>query len=222
MVEILHENSYGIKIERTDFKQRSQVKVVNYYNGGRYIHRTYRFKNIPDRFSSPFISWENLDCCGGWQYDEAYLAHAVQSGKKLYAGITISLKNKYLPNAPTLEEAISNLKQLQNTLSDELCAGIDSRLSSEQYLSTFICRRGTLKDYFELDAIFSFYEKLGASLLDHMKETVCQCCSVEISDFSVPSAPYEYYNAASQAELVTTGLLLGYPIESTASLLTGY
>ena len=95
MAIILHENSHGIKIERTDFKRRSQVKVISYRDDDQHTHRTYRFNKTSNSFSSPFMSWENLDCCGGWAFDEKYLTHAVQDGKKLYAGIAIPLKGKY-------------------------------------------------------------------------------------------------------------------------------
>ena len=44
MAIILHENSHGIKIERTDFKRRSQVKVISYSDEVQHKHRKYRFK----------------------------------------------------------------------------------------------------------------------------------------------------------------------------------
>lgn len=222
MALILHENSRGVKIERTDFKRRSQVKVISYHDDGQYTHRTYRFNNISESFSSPFLSWENLDCCGGWDFDEEYLTHAVQDGKKLYAGITISLQDKYSPNAPTYEKAAADLQQLQKSLPPEICAGIDEHFPRDGWFRTYICRRGTIKDFFDLDTVFLFYESLGVSVSEHVKSTVHQYCDIEMSGFASVSAPYKYHNANSQAELITTGLLLGYPIESTASLITGY
>lgn len=222
MAIILHENSHGIKIERTDFKRRSQVKVISYRDDGQHTHRTYRFNKTSNSFSSPFMSWENLDCCGGWAFDDKYLTHAVQDGKKLYAGIAIPLKGKYFHNAPTHERAASDLQQLQESLPPEICAGIDEHFPQDRWFRTYICRRGAIKDFFDLDAVFLFYENLGVPVSEHVKNTVYQYCNIEMSGFASLSAPYEYYGANSQAELITTGLLLGYPIESTVSLITGY
>jgi len=207
---------------RTDLKRRSYVKVISHYNGADYLHRTYHFNNIPDCFCSPFISWENLDCCGGWSFDKEYLAHAVQDGKKLYADISISLQDEYLPEAPTASEAIARLNQLQNTLPDTLCAGIDRRTSSSKFFNMYICRRGPIRAFFNLDDVFLFYQKLGVQLSEQTKSEILRHCAAEIRDFSDSSAPYVYYDSASPAELITTGLLLGYPIESTASILSGY
>ena len=168
------------------------------------------------------MSWANLDCCGGWSFDEEYLRHAVQNEKKLYADISISLKDRYFPDAPTTPEAIASLYQLQDTLPDTLCAGIDNRISNNKHLNIYICRRGAIKDFFSLNIVFLFYQKLGIHLSDQTKDEVSRYCAIEISDFSSSAAPYVYYDASSPAELITTGLLLGYPIESTASLLEGF
>ena len=56
MSELLHQNSKGVKIVREDYKKRSQVKVFSEFQGKRYILRSYRFNQIPDRFDSPFCS----------------------------------------------------------------------------------------------------------------------------------------------------------------------
>lgn len=222
MSELLHQNSIGISIIRTDLKRRSHVKVISHHNGSDYTHRTYRFNNIPDRYFSIYMSWANLDCCGGWSFDEEYLRHAVQNEKKLYADISISLKDRYFPDAPTTPEAIASLYQLQDTLPDTLCAGIDNRISNNKHLNIYICRRGAIKDFFSLNIVFLFYQKLGIHLSDQTKDEVSRYCVIEISDFSSSAAPYVYYDSSSPAELITTGLLLGYPIESTASLLEGF
>lgn len=123
---------------------------------------------------------------------------------------------------PTHERAVSDLQQLQESLPPEICAGIDEHFPQDRWFRTYICRRGAIKDFFDLDAVFLFYENLGVPVSVHVKNKVYQYCNIEMSGFASLSAPYEYYGANSQAELITTGLLLGYPIESTVSLITGY
>lgn len=219
---ILHQNSLGIKMVREDFKKRSQVKVILENGGKRYCHRTYRFNCIKDTFDSPYISWANLDCCGGWSYDEDYLATAVQSGRKLFAGIVTPLRQQYLPNYPTEDMAKQQFESFRSTLPSDIFADYESEPVSFNNLYTFICRCGRISDYIDLNAVFSFYEKLGIVIPVSMKEKVEHYCDYEIKTFGTSSAPFNYSNAGTGIELITTGLLLGYPIESTASILQGH
>lgn len=188
---------------RGDMKKRSKVTVRNSRGD---CMRIYRFNNIQDRFESPYISWANLDCCGGWACDEVYLDTAVQCGAKLYAGRTQTLK-QYLAFEATLPEGV-------------VAGQEELRESNQHYLYTFICRTGTIADHIDLDAVFDFYTKLG--IYDAPRDAVCRLCNVEIRQYGTANAPFIYFNAATDAEWITTGLLLGYPLESTASILCGY
>ena len=80
MGELLNENSKGVKMILEEYKKRSRVKVFTEYGGKAHIIRSYRFNRISDRFESPYLSWANLDCCGGWACDNEYLDTAVQEG----------------------------------------------------------------------------------------------------------------------------------------------
>ena len=224
MSELLHQNSKGVTIIREDYRKRSQVKVFSEYQGKRHTLRSYRFNNIPDRFDSPFCSWANLDCCGGWSYDETYLDTAVQDGKKLFAGRYQFLKSRCFPDSPSRVEALHEFHKFADGLPSGVIAGIErcGRQKVEDILHTFICREGKLADYFDLNAVFDFYAKLGLIIQPHIIEQVTELCSIEIWTFGGENAPFSYYYANSDVELITTGLLLGYPIESTASILFGY
>ena len=227
MGELLQENSKGGKIIREDYKKRSQVKVFSEYKGKRYIHHSYRFNRVWENFDFPFCSWANLDCCGGWSYDSEYLDTAVQKGKKLYAG-----RHQYLrtpdrrcsPGTPMKDEALQQFYAFTKSLPDNIFADIERLVEAEQFLYTFICRKGTIADYFDLELVFEFYKVLGAELPQSLKQAVRELCTKEIKTFGGPNPPFDYLhlNPAAPAELITTGLLLGYPIESTVSLLCGY
>lgn len=207
---------------REDFKRRSQVKVVNDYEGKRICLRTYRFDFIPEPVEVPYCSWANLDCCGGWSYDEEYLDTAVQKGLKLFAGRATSLKHPYAPNNPTLEEAHQEFEALKSSLPAGCFADIASEQISQNYFYTFICRTGRIADYIDLEMVFQFYEKLGCAIPASERREVEHLCDYEISRFGTSQSPFDYARAFSDAELITTGLLLGYPIESTVSILQGY
>ena len=188
-------NPLGIAFERTDYKKRSKVRVHN--NG--YHLNTYRFNNIPE-FKSPWISWENLDQCGGWNTDPAYLETAVHEGKKLFAS-TVSSKHVTFRESPEVV--------------------IDTRPHDwlEYCNVTCISRKGCLNDYYDLDAVFEHYDRLGITLYETEKALIREWCNVELSVFATEEAPFDHVNVLNPEELVTNGLLLGYPLESTASIL---
>lgn len=207
---------------REDFKARSQVKVVSECNGKRYHLRTYRFNCIPEPIEIPYCSWANLDCCGGWSFDEEYLDTAVQKDLKLFAGRSTLLKGLYTPNFPTRAEVHQRFNAFIDTLPDGVVAGIEPMPVDTRYFNTFICRTGRITDYVNLDTVFSFYMKLGYNISPAVVREVESLCGYEIERYGTDRAPFDYANADTDAEFITTGLLLGYPIESTVSILQGY
>lgn len=221
MSRILHQNSKGITIVRDDFKRRSQVKVYSGFPENKYCIRTYRFDFIQDPIEIPYNSWANLDCCGGWAYDEEYLNTAVQNGLKLFAGISHSLKHIYTPDYPTREEALRQFRIFKDSLPADIFADVEDQQSGSAYLNTFICRIGSISDYINLDTVFEFYEKLGHYVSASEKKEVEHLCACEMKLYGTDRAPFSYSQAGTTAEFITTGLLLGYPIESTVSVLHG-
>ena len=218
---ILHQNSKGVTIVRDDFKRRSQGKVYSGFPENKYCIRTYRFDFIQDPIEIPYNSWANLDCCGGWAYDEEYLNTAVQNGLKLFAGISHSLKHIYTPDYPTRGEALRQFRIFKHTLPTDIFSGVEDQQSGPAYLNTFICRIGSISDYINLDTVFESYEKLGHYVSVSEKKEVEHLCTCEMKLYGTDKAPFSYSQAGTTAEFITTGLLLGYPIESTVSVLHG-
>lgn len=219
---ILHQNSKGIQMVRDDFKVRSQVKVINTASGKNYCLRTYRFDLVHEPIEVPYCSWANLDCCGGWSFDEEYLDTAVQNGLKLFAGRDTWVRDLYRPYGPSRENLERKFRDLKADLPSGIFADIEGIPSREDCFSTYICRAGRITDYIDLDLVFGFYQKLGLVLSEYEKAQVKRLCNYEIRLYGTAQAPFVYSDAVTTAELITTGLLLGYPIESTASILQGY
>ena len=222
MEKVLYQNSKGVSIVREDFKTRSQVKVVSEFAWKRACLRTYRFNLIHEAVEVPYCSWANLDCCGGWSCDEEYLDTAVQKGLKLFAGITKSLKSEYLPNHPTAEEAKRQFDAMKEALPSGVLRGIEDTTEETRVLHMFLCRTGSISDYIDLDRVFSFYEKLGVHVSTMEQQEIRRLCNMEMSCYGTGHAPFQYTRAATPVQLITTGLLLGYPIESTVSILQGH
>ena len=222
MSRILHQNSKGVTIVREDFRLRSQVKVYSGFPENKYCIRTYRFDFIHEPIEIPYCSWANLDCCGGWACDEEYLDTAVQKGLILFAGRVVSLRHQYNPNLPTRQEAERSFEMFQKTMPAGMFAGVERPQKNPNYFYTFICRTGKISDYIDLDTVFAIYGKLGQTIPASVRGEVQRFCEYEMKLYGTDQAPFQYVHAETAAELITTGLLLGYPVESTVSILQGY
>ena len=187
---VLHENSKGIKIVREDYKNRSKVCVLGF--DGSTI-RTYRFNNVPE-YKHPYLSWENLDHCGGWASDDTYLLTAVHNGKKPAAQYYYGY------------ESVPKIKKSKS---------IDV-FTDYIYNCVFITRTCCLKDLFDVDSIIDVYDKQDVFL---RKEELMLYMEKPIMDLMKEKF---FLNQTNETEVVITGLMLGYPIESTASILCGY
>lgn len=187
---LLHENSKGIKIVREDYKNRSKVCVLGF--SGTAI-RIYRFNNVPE-YKHPYLSWENLDHCGGWTTDDTYLLSAVQNKKKPAAQYCYGYDS--VPNINSTKGVEVFVKYIYNWV--------------------FITRTCSLKDLFDIDSIIDAYEKHDIIL---NKEKLMPYMEKPIMDLMKENF---FLNPKNGTEIVITGLMLGYPIESTASILCGY
>lgn len=211
----------GLSLRVRITKKRSKVQVYTEAlpEGKKYTYRVYRFNRTPDRFESPFISWANLDCCNGWEYDEAYLDTAVQEGRKLYAGRSAYVDEQPGGHFPTRREAAEEFAKLCSRLPEGVVGAEERPGLNARVYATFICRCGRIADYYDLDAVFAHYGKLGVVLSAEEQAQIWAYCQMEIQDFGTEKAPFDYRLSETREQLAATGLLLGYPLESTASLL---
>ena len=202
MTEILLENNKGIVFEKTATKNRCKVNVKNKDSG--YIHMTYRFKKDVAPISSPFISWENLNCCGGWSYDKSYLLTAVQDGKKLCSGIYFSTQKE--------------LDDYKSNLPNEYVHFCRTPMVNGPHTVFYIdvARHGAIRDFISPDDVMNTYAMLGVKnfneklLSEFLAQPLYDWISSETFDYGLPKSPEEF---------ILTGLMLGYPLESTAWLL---
>ena len=194
-------NNFCVQTIRKDFKKRSEVKVKTSKN---YLLATIRFNKADIIYDHQYMNWENWNCCGGWAFDRDYLTHAVQSGRKLYAGI-------FADELPDLEEELEQL---------DLLYGIEG----DQSWNAYICRRGCVADYINVGEVLRSYELLGLTFqydeLEYLKELV----NTPIHIFSDPNNRFglNYSEWGAPIEMVFVGMLLGYPIETTAAVLENY
>lgn len=206
---ILHENIHGIQAVRIDYAKRSKVIYVK----DNFIFRAYSFNKVSPAYESQYLSWSNLDCCGGWSYDESYLHTAVQNGQKLYAGSYF-----YANEFGSPEKTRKMIENMFRELPSNCVGGYEPR-TSDRVISFYICRTGCLADYYDIDAVLDYYERLGLRVNEFIRENVRYLATFEISSFGQPDPPVDYLSTFDPVSAIITGLLLGYPIESTASFL---
>ena len=199
-----------IEFHRIDYVKRSKVSVRT-KDGSPLM--TYRFNNIP-QFYHPYLSWTNLDCCNGWSYDNEYLLRAVQDGKKLVAEEELAFTSVESMSEDKIARTLKlespsvkfRIKSLPQLLENPYCP--DSRILE-------IARRGTLADFFDLDEIISAYGRHGVTFCDREIALITEMSHTELFDlFFGKSANWDLFPAP------VLGMGLGYPIESTASILT--
>ena len=136
----------------------------------------------------------------------------MQEGKKLYAGSTISL---WPPN--DLAKAEARLEEIRAAIPNTCLVGKEV-VMNDRFFPFYICRRGCLQDFFDLEQVLEDYRRMGIVLSEQERRILLGLGCIELSQFATGN-PMCYFHCASDAELITTGLLLGYPLESTASLL---
>ena len=167
MPKIIFESNTGVIFEKTEYKNgRCKVDVKGKTRNNLLL--TYRFKNLPE-FQSPYLSWENLNCCGGWECDESYLYTAVQQGKKLFSAITFTMfDDDYVlkhaaHNLPSREDEKNKIEEIKRTLPDDCIMEIEDE-DRRGYCSTFayyfICKKGTIGDHMEIDDVLLAYKRL--------------------------------------------------------------
>lgn len=204
---LLYKSNVGISIYKENLKGICTVKVQVEQPKRNYTLCKYMFPDLTIDYVSDFINWANLNCCGGWAYDKSYLYTAVQNSKKLYAGITV----KEIP------------KEILETLPDDCVYGIEPLEpyggNNPDIHNYYICKTGTIEDYINISKVFYEYEKFGFPLSKEIILEVKNYCRTDIVNFA-SYIPYKYYAPINPSQFITTGLLLGYPIESTISVLS--
>ena len=234
MPEIIFESSVGngIVFEKTSYKN-GRCKVAAKIKSSGITDMTYRFKDLPG-LESQYISWENLSYCCGWNSNDSYLNTAVQCGKKLFAGISFSTYDDagFIQNQLerfgrrflTEDEARAMIEDLKENLPSDclmLQEEPDRKHSMGKTIFADICKKGLIADYIDIDSVFAAYSRLGVHIAADAAIQIQELCRVPIERYAGKSAPYKYFDAKGGVELVVTGLLLGYPLESTAWLIEG-
>ncbi len=199
-------------IFKKDFKKTEHKMYIN--NG--HLMITYKYPKVKREFSSPMLNDENMHLAGGWNFES-------KSDDKTLLNRVI---NKKKPSGFIVEEDISKIKEVQEKANK---AGLETKINEEKrndqtYYELGFTQKGTFGDHFDIDALVKDYEKYWNP---HNKDFV-----LPMDDFintdqlkglkdkklsSFLSFDYGKTDKSSEDNIIT-GLLLGYPIETTVAI----
>lgn len=195
---------------RRDYKKNSVMLAIN--NGN--VVRRYKYPKIQIPFKSEMVRWENLHFCGGLGIPKADGTNA-GADDKLFQAVIHGLKpvGFIITDKPEIYINEAMKSQCKYTINN-----VDWL---QDYKEVAIANDGKLKDNFDLNSLIESYKlmsiEVGWNLLT--KEDESQLLSkgnCYLRDFLVD---WDYANPKSNYDLVLTGLLLGFPIESTVAIM---
>lgn len=161
-----------------------------------------QYQDVGEEYYSPYLSWYNCLFCSNCYFsiapDASYMNNSVQNGKKLVATVTI-------PPTITAERFLSELP--------ESC-GYETKGKNPN--TALIFRKGCLSDYFDCDKITELYRKHGIIFDSIFMKNLFNVPIQELVAGAADKLEFILKIPANLTEkTVLTGLLLGYPLEST-------
>lgn len=208
-----HRNEQGLGLSgfyRRDYRKSSEMLILQ--NG--WLMIKYKYPRIEIPFKSPMHNWRNILYCGGFSLNDENgeplwtrekLFKAIASRKKPVGFIVIEKKDEafYLENARL--NGLIYKKQKPDMMGK---------------MEIGFANSGTFNDHFSLtDLIDSYLIMADASSLELFIE-LKKILSLKNKKLSFFLDGYDYANPKTEYELILTGLILGYPIESTFSILS--
>lgn len=197
---------------RKDYKNHSRMYVLNRGN----VLNFYNYPNTQIPFTSDMLRWENLYHCGGYGVEKDNGAQ-VYTQENLFETVLSGLK----PMAFLFVREEDTDRFIDRAKDKDLLYTINPH-SFEGYCEVAVAQKGRIKDHFNLNDLIESYRimsrRCGFELLTREEEDYILAKSdSKLSDFI---RGFDYGNPVTNVDFVLTGLLLGYPIESTFAILT--
>jgi hypothetical protein len=193
-----------------DFKNGNRHTKI--YNNG-YLMTKYCYPIIDQKFYSQLVNYENLHLCGGWSFEGfedknqcilRVLDHLKPMGEEIY-----------------YEEEILEMKEKINRVSGKEFAYkvVTNKYTVKDSVSIIIASNKKFFELFDMDSLIHDYLQylggLSGDFIHTLRGQLCEMSYEKVSKY----LGYDFANPDSPLDLVTTGLILGYPIETTASLI---
>jgi len=196
-----------------------------------YLMVKYRYPTIERKFSSKLISYDNLHLCGGWSLDgikyKDQCIMRVMKGLKPFGVEIYDTHEEVDKIEKIIKKHIKNDNFKYTIVEREMCGKIyiDVTVASTKRFDKLFKiygifdRSGKIVDSLENSLMRCYDEYLFRKVPKNIYNDVIFCLEQlegkKVSDY----LGFDYANPYSVEDLVITGLILGYPIETTASLI---
>ncbi len=178
-------------------RDRDDTQEKFFVNNGELI-RKYIYPIIKTVFQSEMVNDFNLHFCGEWAWPDIDSKY----------GLIDRVRRKKKPMGIYVCGTRGELNRLKHTMKY-----LNLNITKKDKELGF-CQKKSLKDLFDLDSLQKDYDNyLGRNAIDFKKiadKTLDECI-----------ASFDYDNPEDDEELIITGLVFGYPIESTISIILG-
>ena len=196
-------------------RQYKKTEDKLYINNGHLMSK-YKYPRIERKFTSQMLNDFNLHLCGGWAW------HGVNSDTVLIE--RVANKQKPMGFISTFTEKVDKLLGLIDNTNLEVMVR-PSKYRSDQ-VEIAIANQGKLNDLFDLSSLMEDYIAYQNAtgrirkIEDHtcysvVPEEIYRFAEYELKDFF----SFDYVNHLEDWDIMITGLILGYPIETTVSIM---
>lgn len=207
-----YRNEEGLSgLYQREYKNTKEMIVL--YNG--HLLRKYKYPKIEIPFRSSMVRWQNLYFCGGFgmQYEDGsradtneLLIQSVINKEKPIGFVFVNNKDK---------------EMLINKIEKSALTYIVNNSCQEGYYEIGVANHGTIKDNFDINALIESYKLYGEKInfkfiTEEIEFSLRSLSEKKLSDFL---QDYDYANPSSIIDLIVTGLILGYAVESTMAII---
>lgn len=212
-----YRNEQGLGLSglyRRDYKKSSEMLVLS--NGN--LAAKYKYPKVTHSFNSTMVRWENLYFCGGYNV-------RVEDGKRL--GSNELLIDAVIKGLKPIGFIVVKKTEADKYIKRVIDKGLKYSVKPhfwDGFCEIGIANIGKLEEHFDFDKLIEAYDlfskALGYELIEEdEREWLYSMAKLQLSDFI---CGFDYLSSEkSTGGDILTGLLLGYPIESTVACLDG-
>jgi hypothetical protein len=190
-----------------------------------HLMRRYIYPKINREFSSPYFNDENLSLCGGFSYEPLFPSlpsypeiHRVMNFKKpmgesIFTGKKMGWHDLFKA-VPSLRPLSDSAKFKKSLTHKNRAYGIINffLIANKMKFSKMFNITDFINDYREYFKVAGLEDDFEDNILDNLSPVLKSGSSADFTD-------YDFANPSSNFELILSGLILGYPIESTFAII---
>ncbi|KKM77459.1 hypothetical protein LCGC14_1369800 [marine sediment metagenome] len=195
------------------YKKLGEKRSAVFFLNKGYLLSHYRFPTIKMKFELPMLNTFNLNLCGGWFLND-------MGANEVHEQVLSRVINGFKPMGDIVDINENITKISVNARKENLKFKISSH-SWENRKTIRFCKKGKFNELFDIESLYedylSYYLIINKETEGEYLEFFRKMDGRRLEDF----LDFEIANPDSDSDAMLTGLILGYPIWSTVSILWG-